>query len=577
VSVFKCNDSHRQASFFGFKSQLPEKKRRKLDKSWGTAFYEIVFNGIDERIFAVLYDNGNGRPNAPVNRLVASLVLMHMRDWTYEELFEHADFDLLTRTALGLDSIEETPFCEATIFNFQNRLLAHFTHTGEDLLEQIFDSLTAAQIKRLGIRTDIQRCDSFQAMSNIARYSRIQLLVEMLLRLERILSDDDRVLFTDLLRPYHGKSSGQFIHSLGKADLPHALDELGRVYHALIVGLGERYKEVEVFAVFERVWTEHFTLVEDKVAVKPPSALSSDCLQSPDDLDATFRAKSGKQHKGQVVNIAETAAPDNPVNLLTDIVVAKNNVDDGVILSGRIDPMVEKTPDLNELHTDGAFGNEANDAKLEAAGILQVTTAVKGREAEVPLVVKIIADGEYEVACPCATAKAEPTGTRMKAHFPVGACGACQHADKCPAVQTADGGRTFYFDHADALADKRAAARKTLPDERRNLRPNVEASVNEFSNHFNHKGKLKVRGAFKCAIFAFCVGMAINFGRVFRYLGKKLAEGAAMRGSHTSEREISRHHDIILVLTRLAAAFCQWIRYCFRNHESCAFCHQFGI
>ena len=43
-----------------------------------------------------------------------------------------------------------------------------------------FDGLTKEQLKRLKIKTDIQRSDSFMAMSNIRSYGWVQLLIESL-------------------------------------------------------------------------------------------------------------------------------------------------------------------------------------------------------------------------------------------------------------------------------------------------------------------------------------------------------------------------------------------------------------
>ena len=100
---------------------------------------------------------------------------MAYNKWSYEELFNQIEFNILTKLALGLDSIEYHPFSPATIFNFQNRLTAHFCKTGENLLENVFDKLTDKQLKALKIKTDIQRTDSFAASSNIRNYSRLQL------------------------------------------------------------------------------------------------------------------------------------------------------------------------------------------------------------------------------------------------------------------------------------------------------------------------------------------------------------------------------------------------------------------
>jgi len=62
--------------------------------------------------------------------------------------------------------MDDMAFCEATFFNFQNRLLKHFVETGENLLETVFDGLTKEQLKKLKIKTDIQRSDSFTSKSS---------------------------------------------------------------------------------------------------------------------------------------------------------------------------------------------------------------------------------------------------------------------------------------------------------------------------------------------------------------------------------------------------------------------------
>ena len=264
---------------------------------------------------------------------------MYSNNWTTEKLFDHIDFDLLTRTAIGYDTLEDTPFCPATFFNFQNRLLAHFIETGQNLLDEVFDSLTKQQLKTLKIKTDIQRSDSFMAMSNIRSYGRTQLLIEMLIRLHRILSDEDKALFKDLLDPYTKQSSGQYIYSLQRDTIPHEQEKLALLYHKLYEALKENYKDFEVFSLFERVYTEHFTVVDDKITIKASKELDGSTLQSPDDIDATYRKKRNDHYRGQSVNVTETANPDNELNLITDIAVRSNNTDDSKILNERIEPL----------------------------------------------------------------------------------------------------------------------------------------------------------------------------------------------------------------------------------------------
>jgi hypothetical protein len=518
--MFRKNTSHLQPSLFGIASQLPKAKLKKLKKSKEYDFYQLVFCKINEKDFSVLYSDNSSRPNAPVNSLVASIILMYHNNWTTEELFDRIDFDLLTRTALGLDTLEQTPFCPATFFNFQNRLLSHFVATGWNLIEAVFDSFTQQQLKALKIKTNIQRSDSFMAMSNIRSYSRTQLLIEMLIRLYRVLSDEDKLRFKELLNPYIEQSSGQYIYNLQRQQIPHEQEKLGQLYHKLHEALKESYKDFEVFGVFERVYTEHFTIIDDKITVKTGKELNGSTLQSPDDIDATYRKKRARHYRGQSVNVTETANPDNELNLITDVAVFSNDTDDSKILNERVEPIKEKTPDLNELHTDGAYGSEDNDRKMEELEITHVQTAVRGRKAEVSMEIEEVSEGQYTVKCPHQCVSSEKARKRYKGCFDVEICKQCPLRRNCPAKQQSDK-RTYYFDRSDYLLGKRNRNIKSLPPERRKLRPNIEATVKEFTKPFNHKGKLRVRGLFKTMVYAHAMAISINFGRVWRYMAEK--------------------------------------------------------
>ncbi|MGQ9616493.1 MAG: transposase [Spirochaetota bacterium] len=124
--MFKKNVKHTQTYLFGLFNSLPERMKKKIEKSEEYTFYKLIFSSIKEDIFAGLYSEVKSRPNAPINAMVSSLILMHRYKWSYEELFKHVEFNILTKIALGLDSIESMPFCPATLFNFQNRLSKHF-------------------------------------------------------------------------------------------------------------------------------------------------------------------------------------------------------------------------------------------------------------------------------------------------------------------------------------------------------------------------------------------------------------------------------------------------------------------
>ncbi len=140
--MFKPNTEHSQTNIFGFSNFISANMLKELRESEQQKFYELIFCNIKEEDFACLYSDVDSRPNTPINCMVSALLLQNKQRLCYEGLFDSIKFNLLTKIALGLQTLDELPFSEATIFNFQNRLASHFIDTGENLLEKAFDHLT---------------------------------------------------------------------------------------------------------------------------------------------------------------------------------------------------------------------------------------------------------------------------------------------------------------------------------------------------------------------------------------------------------------------------------------------------
>jgi hypothetical protein len=524
--IFKANN---QPKLFSFENELSNKARKALEGSKEKWFYHLILRNINELNFRALYSDKASRPNAPVNILVSALILKELKGISYDELMESVMFDLRFKTALGLSDIGEVPFSRATLFNFQNRILDYQQQTGLNLIEQIFDKLSARQIKDLSLKADIQRSDSTLVSSNIKKYSRLQLLIEVLVRLDRILEEEDRLFISAQLQPYLKKGTDKYIYGLKGNQLPHELEKLGKVYYRVFEWMSKKepYHDKQEFINFERAYREHFVVVEREVSPMPTEELTSSMLQSPDDEDATYRKKGKQESKGFTINGTETANPENPVQLITDISVNPNNVDDSQILNDRVDKIKEKTPELNEMHTDGGYGSQESDKKFETLEINHITTAVRGRESEIEKKIEQISQSpeEYTVECPFQKVHSSPTKKRHKVRFDMDICKKCPLNDKCRIFKNK--GR-YYFTHEDYLQNRRNRNIMDIPEERRKIRPNVEALMNEFKIR-TPGGKLKVRGLFKATLFAFNAGIAINFGRIYRYIAQSgLIEGHAL-------------------------------------------------
>jgi hypothetical protein len=510
---------HRQQDVFGIHARLPGHIWELLKESQEYAFYKEVFCRIPEWVFADLYDDSPAtRPNAPVNRLVAALILQHMRDWTFEELMDRLTFDLKVRAALGLWTLEETAFCRATLFNFQKRMREHMGATGQDLFQCVFDLLTEEQLERFDLKGQIQRCDSTQIGSNIRAFTRIELLVEVVLRMWRALGEAGQARYAERFDPYvKAKTSGQFLYRLRKSEFNATLQRLGEFYAWMVDALKAEYGDIEIHRIVCRLFAEQFTRVEEKIAVRAGEEIRSDSLQSPDDLDATHRRKDDESFQGFVLHAAETADPENPLQLVTDVAVAPNNRDDSRILHDRLPAMKEKTPDLAELHTDATYGSEDNDLREAELGIAQVQTAIRGHVSPAPMRIGRNEDGGFQILCSGGhTVQGQTTKTRFKAVFPAAACAGCPFADTCPAQALARGGRSYYFTEETILRQERHRRLQELPEERWTLRANVEATMRQF-NAPCRNGKLRTRGLHAASRYGFLRAVGINFGRIYRY------------------------------------------------------------
>jgi hypothetical protein len=372
----------------------------------------------------------------------------------------------------------------------------------------------------LSLKTDIQRSDSTLVSSNIKKYSRLQLLIEVLLRLERILTEEDKKRIGEKLRPYLKEGSDKYIYGLKAKEVPHELGKLGKVYCTVFEWISgkQEYQGRKEFINFERAYREHFIVVDREVSPKPAEELNSGMLQSPDDPDATYRQKNGESNKGFTINGTETANPENPLQLITDISVNPNNIDDSQILNDRADQLKEKTPELKEMHTDGGYGSADNDKKFEELGITHITTAVRGRESEIEKKIEQTGQSpeEYSVECPFQKVVSTPTKKRHKVRFDMNICRECPLKDRCQIFKNK--GR-YYFTHEDYLQNRRNRNILDIPRERQMIRPNVEALMKEFKIR-TPNGKLKVRGLYKANLFAFNTGIAINFGRIYRFVAQ---------------------------------------------------------
>ena len=93
----------------------------------------------------------------------------------------------------------------------------------------------------MSLATDKLRVDSTQIASDIRTGSRLQLLVETLGRVERMLSESDLERYAELLGPYVKSKASHYIYRLKSGQYGEKMAKIGPVMHQLLVELAADY------------------------------------------------------------------------------------------------------------------------------------------------------------------------------------------------------------------------------------------------------------------------------------------------------------------------------------------------
>ena len=568
--MFRKNDQHLQWPLFSSIDSLPKKHQARLEASWAGTFYHELFCRIDEEPFAVLYsDDEASRPNIPINLLVGFETLKAGFGWSDEEAYDHFCFDVQVRYAVGYRDLSEGHFDLRTVYNFRHRVAKHMQETGENLIDRAFEQVTDDQIVAFNLKTNKLRMDSTQIASNIRQTTRLQLLVEVLQRVHRMLDEDDQQRYDDDFAAYLKGSSGQYIYTIKREAYAEHLQCVGELMHKLVAELQAKYAGEPAYQVLERVFKEHFAIDESRLRAKEGEELSADSLQSPDDWEATYRQKRGQDHIGYVTNLTETCHPENPFQLIVKVQTESNNTDDAAMLAEALPSLKERT-DVDEMHTDGGYNSpEVDDAMCEHQ-VQQIQTAIRGRKpADEKLGLEDFAwqtdaDGRapQSVTCPHGQ-QAEVTSGRKEgrylAAFDSISCESCPLRDQCPSVPLKRRPENVLrFSQQDVNV---ALRRQRCADERaseRHLRPAVEATVRAVKHPFGN-GKVPVRGKPRVSMMTIESAAMNNVRQIHRYQISQNETGKAEKGNQKtaeSAREQSVLSFCASLWAQLRAALC---------------------
>ncbi|AHC15309.1 transposase [Salinispira pacifica] len=543
--MFRKNEGHKQQRMFTSVDQLPETARKHLEQSWAQVFYHEYFCRINEEVFSVLYSDKHSRPNTPINILVGFETLKSGFGLSDERLYDHFMFDLKFRYALGLKDFDEGNFELRTIYNFRSAVSAYEEEHRVNLIHKASEQITDEQLKQFQIKTGLQRMDSTMVQSNIRKMSRLQLLVEIIHRFYRMLSEEEQKAYEQLFARYVKEDSLHYCCRVKRDEMDGRLEQLGKDLSTMLECFEDVHGDEKAYQQAFRVFGEHFRFEQESIVVRESKELGGSTLQSPDDEEATFRTKSRESSRGYGANITETCDEDNNLQLISRVSVAPNITDDQQFLAEDIENLKEREG-IDEVYTDAGYTGEAAAKATATYQVSQHVSAIKGRKKEKTRVgledftVTRTSEGKVTaIICPNGQGgelrESKKAADRYTAGFSADGCQACPFVNQCPAKRLKK--RPSYVLHFTATDLRVAATRKQVAEtgkEITNKRASIESTVRSVIHPFGgHLCKLPVRGRHRVTTMMVLSAMMVNIRRIRGYLfpedgSKPIPDGYAL-------------------------------------------------
>ena len=503
--MFKKTNKESQLDAFASVTTLLESssfKQYSDESHWHNQFRKQVVMRVDESIFSILFNTTTGAPNASIRTLVSMMILKEAFGWSDSQLFENCRFNLLVRSSLGLFNINDALPVESTYYLLRKRIYDYQKQNGEDLIGKAFAYITSGQIKDFDVNGQSIRMDSKLFGSNIALFTRYQIIHQTLCMFFESLDKDSKASLSgtelEQLKKLSTEEPLKTVYRSTREELRQRLQPIGILMYRLLKLFGDL--QTESFELLQRVFDEQFKVLEDQqIELRPKEEISSSSVQSPHDPDSAYRNKGDQQVKGYSVNITETCSKDN-LNLITSVIVEKANTPDTTFVEPAIQDTIEVTGQaVEKVYADGAYQSPSNDDFCK--NIDMVFTGIQGAEPKFDLEMT----PEGLLAIDVKTGETFKTVLVKKQKN--------SKEDKW-RIKTPTG--YYYFGQQAIRASNMRRQMKNRPLEELHIRNNVEATVFQVSIPLRNN-KSKYRGLIKQKMWTYCRCLWINLVRILNF------------------------------------------------------------
>jgi hypothetical protein len=514
-------DPRQNRLFDPFDGVIPPLGRRIIADGWQGVFRHVLLEVMPVAELGHHFSDSLGAPTKELYSMAGLVFLADFFDWTPQEAIEAYIFRSDVQYALNLEP-------GATV---STRTLERYQKLfrDDDLAARVFDDVTARLIKALDLDISRQRLDSTHVFSHMAVFGRTKLMAiaikRFLTQLRRHARDAYDALPEDLRRRYEPSPSRLCADAQGAEARARCRQQAAEDLRLVIDRFADRADLASrpTYQALITIFDQQCEWGGAKVVVKAKTG--GDIVQNPSDLGATY---DGHKGPGYQVQIAETCAAANEVQLITAALPQTASAGDGQALTPMLDQLKDAGRLPEELLADTLYTDDENVEAAAARGV-DLIGPVPGRapvSAPEALTVDDFAWDERTGAIDACPAGHRPTSwardgetSTTRVEMPVSACAGCPFRKQCPIEQTRDGKFVLEFtDKARRLEARRAEEATDVFRERYALRSGIESTNSGLKNRLG-LGRLSVRG----------------MGSVSRVLRHKLAGWNVLRAS-TSQK-----------------------------------------
>ena len=387
-----------------------------------------------------------------------------------------------------------------------------------DLFKECMQPITKSQMVEFNVSGKNIRMDSKLLGSNIAWYTRYELVHETL-RLfikerreyiyKRSLSKDD----FKLIESIEGESSDKVVYRSTNSEIEASFLALGKLMHRF-TSLFKKYPGGQ-YDILKTVFNQQYSCKKKVVLALEKEKISADSIQSPHDPESHYRKKGDNKIKGNSINITETydkSTEEEPkVNLITDVDVKPVTASDCGFMQDAVENSQNMTMDtIEKLYADGAYNSAKNQEFCRDNEIDLILTGLQGPIGRYDLIPDKQNTNKLTVID-------QKTGNIIDAEL---VKSRKRPKEKKWKIKT-DEGKWRYFTLEHIRTSLLRQKLRNTPIEELSKRNNVEATIFQIGFHYSNN-KSRYRGLAKHKLWAYSRALWVNFVRLQKYIGKLL-------------------------------------------------------